>query len=472
MFDTVAPSPASARAFLSRYFVALGVSVALLAGAFVAIDWTRASILSESKPVPGLRTTPVSPGAPANFLIVGSDTRAFVEGEAATEAFGAHDTSARSDTIMVAHLDPKAHRAYVVSFPRDLWVDIPGHGNAKINAAFNSGPQTLIDTLEQDFGVPINHYLEVDFQTFRDAVNAIGHVNVFFPAPARDRFSGLDIPRAGCVPLDGDQALAYVRSRYYQELGADGRWSGDGMADIARIGRQQSFLRRLAGSAIAKAGSNPFAALDLSSAVMHNVRRDPALDDDELLSFVAAFVDIDPYDPNAVEMVTYPWKSGPDQGGQSVLYPDSGAAGSVLSRLRDTAGSTGSPPPEVAPSTVRVRVLNGSGANGAAREVMDGLRRAGFSGAGTGNADRVGSLEIRYTKGGADKARLVQSYFGGVGTLIEDPTVQDVDVLVILGPDPVVVAPPGAPGAAVTSAPAANRATTTPTGSAPVATKC
>src|SRR6185312_4251670 len=115
--------------------------------------------------------------------------------------------------MMVLHADGDA--SYVVSFPRDLMVNVPTLGSQKINAAFNKGPQLVIDTLQQDFNVPINHYVEVNFKTFEDIVNAVGSVPVFFPYDARDQLSGLGpTPAGGCYHLDGAPALAYVRSRH------------------------------------------------------------------------------------------------------------------------------------------------------------------------------------------------------------------------------------------------------------------
>ena len=86
--------------------------------------------------------------------------------------------------MMVVHIDPGKRTGVLVSFPRDLWVAIPGHGTDKINAAFAfGGPQLTIQTIKQDFDIPISHYLEVDFAGFRDIVNAIGSVPIYFPAP-------------------------------------------------------------------------------------------------------------------------------------------------------------------------------------------------------------------------------------------------------------------------------------------------
>src|SRR4029077_14112799 len=124
----------------------------------------------------------------------------------------------RSDTIMILHTDTSSGRTLLVSVPRDLWVPIAGHGSSQINSAFTIGPQTLVDTIQADLNVPIHHYVEVNFDTFRKMVDAIGSVPVLFPAPARDHFSDLNVPTAGCVHLNGAQALSFVRSRDLQVL--------------------------------------------------------------------------------------------------------------------------------------------------------------------------------------------------------------------------------------------------------------
>ena len=108
--------------------------------------------------------------------------------EATPPDFGSASTQTgqRSDTIMLAHVGSGKGDSFLVSFPRDLWVNIPEIGHAKINAAFNAGPQRVIETIEQNFDVPVSHYLQVDFAGFRKIVDAIGTVPIYFPAPARD----------------------------------------------------------------------------------------------------------------------------------------------------------------------------------------------------------------------------------------------------------------------------------------------
>ena len=180
-----------------------------------------------------------------------------------TSATRREQTGERSDTIMVAHIDPDTETGLLVSFPRDLWVEIPGRGEAKLNSAFNDGPQVVVETITQNFGIPINHYLEIDFAGFRNLVNAIGTVPIYFPTPARDFQTGLAIDAAGCHRLDGETALKYARSREYEYVGEDGDWEKDGTADLGRIRRQQYFIRSLANEAVKSGFRNPLKIPDM-----------------------------------------------------------------------------------------------------------------------------------------------------------------------------------------------------------------
>ena len=215
-------------------------------------------------------------------------TRAFATDPNDQMQFGSGPSTGgqRSDTIMVLHTDPDADRALLVSFPRDLWVDIPGHGHAKINAAFNAGPQRMIETIENDFDVPISHYLEVDFAGFRDIVDAIGSVPIYFPTPARDTNTGLKIDEAGCHNLTGEDALAYVRSRYYQYQTADGEWHYDPTSDIGRIHRQQYFMRSLAKAAVKAVFPNVTKLNSVFDKAVASLTSDEGLGKSDLLKLV------------------------------------------------------------------------------------------------------------------------------------------------------------------------------------------
>ena len=109
--------------------------------------------------------------------------------------------------------------ATMMSIPRDLWVTNAKTGSAgRINAAYNDSPANLVRTVTRNLGIPIDHYVEVDFVSFSSMVDAMGGIDVAFPHPAFDTNSGLRIDTAGTQRLDGTQALAYVRSRHYTEV--------------------------------------------------------------------------------------------------------------------------------------------------------------------------------------------------------------------------------------------------------------
>ncbi|MDQ2647966.1 MAG: LCP family protein, partial [Actinomycetota bacterium] len=183
-----------------------------------------------------------SGGSGTNYLIVGSDSRdpqAIIDAGLNPDAFG-DDGGQRSDTMLLLRL--QGGRSQLLSIPRDLYVTIAETGNkAKINAAYNGGPRRLIMTVQEALGIPVHHYLEIDFVSFAELVDALGGITIDFPNPAFDRNSGLDVPTAGPVRLDGPQALAYVRSRHYVEV-IDGREKADQLGDLSRVVRQQAFL--------------------------------------------------------------------------------------------------------------------------------------------------------------------------------------------------------------------------------------
>lgn len=214
-----------------------------------------------------------------NYLLVGSDTRDGVDSD--SEDFGVIGDSGtvggrRSDTIMVLRQERNGGAA-LMSVPRDLWVEIAGTGSSqRINTAYNDGPERLAATVTQALGIPIHHYVEVDFVGFKDIIDRLGGVEVCVGFAARDVRSGLSLD-AGCQVLDGVQALAFARSRYYEQWdGTD--WVTDPRADLGRIERQQLFMRAAVDGALRKLRSSPFGSGDTIQAVIDSVRIDEGLD--------------------------------------------------------------------------------------------------------------------------------------------------------------------------------------------------
>ena len=213
-------------------WVALAIVVLLLATGGFFMYWYFQLQGDVQESLGGSVSHEKKTGDPYNVLLVGSDSR---EGLTKKEQqrLGARDVgSQRSDTIIVAHVDPATDRVTLLQFPRDYYVSIPGHGRGKINTAYDHGRKTLVRTVEQLSGLPINHYVEINIAGFRDLVNAIGGVDVCVPQKIPfDANTGIAIEQPGTYHFNGTSALAFVRNRHTVEGG-----------DIGRIANQQKFM--------------------------------------------------------------------------------------------------------------------------------------------------------------------------------------------------------------------------------------
>lgn len=204
-----------------------------------------------------------------NYLLVGSDARDGVDGN-------------RSDTIILLHVAPDGSK--MMSIPRDLWVPIAGTGETrKINAAYNGGPQRLVQTVKDALNVPINRYVEVSFDSFGPIVDAMGGIEITFEHQAYDPKSGFQVPSPGTHRLDGFNALGYVRSRHYVEI-VDGEEVTDPTGDLGREQRQQTFLMRT----FQKMGEirNPSKLAEVSKALAAGLKIDDAMTMGDSLSLV------------------------------------------------------------------------------------------------------------------------------------------------------------------------------------------
>ena len=295
-------------------------------------------------------------GAPYNLLLIGSDSRV---GETAAEAqqFG-NATNAggqRSDTIKIVHVDPSTGTASTLSIPRDTYVQLSGVPSStglstdnKINAAFGSGPDALIQTIENTFGIPISHYIVINFFGLQDAVNALGGISMDFPYPVRDRDcstgvcynnSGLDIPTAGCQVLDGAQALSLSRSRYFQWY-QDGEWNSDPTSDIGRITRQNLIISAAVDKA--KGTYDPLRINTLLSSVVHDFSKDDGLSASDLFSLAERYHAFSGSDLQSYTLPTVGAQS--DQAGDvEVVQPDE-ASQTITQFLGGPFGTIATPP--------------------------------------------------------------------------------------------------------------------------------
>jgi len=444
------------------------VAVCLVAGAsaFGYVRWRFGQISRVS--IPGLAPSPAS-GAPETILVVGSDSRANVKG-ADVKAFGsaAQTPGQRSDTIMVVHLDPRAGTASLLSVPRDLWVPIAGKGySQRINVAFDTGPALLVQTVEASLGIEVNHYAEVDFNSFRRIVNSLGGVRYWYPEPVRDTFSGLNITTPGCYGLSGDMALSLVRSRHLQYY-SGGRWHDEAESDLARIRRQQSFVKKVVHKAQGSGLTSLGALNGVVGGLVSNLTVDSQFSQSQMLALARRYRG---FTPDRLTTATLPVTSAV-VGGADVLLLDKAAAAPVIDALigrpstAPTAPTTTTDAP-VDPSAVRVQVVNATGRTGEAARATAALRSAGFgTGAPTTSTTRAARSALRYPPGAAAAAHMLQARVGGGAELVATASLGPADLVLVLGTGftGVTSGAPAGPGAAPSSAPSLSA----PAGAGPV----
>lgn len=347
-------------------------------------------------PVAGVESTPV--GDPANWLLVGSDSREGIDPDDPNAGIfvGEEVSGKRTDTIMVARVNPQAQTIDLLSVPRDLWVPIAGTGqNGRINSAFNGegGEERLVATVEEFLDIEINNYAEVNFVGFQAVIDALGGVPMWFDQPVRDDGSGLDIQVAGCHTLDGFQALAFARSRKLQFQQPDGSWSSDPTGDLGRTARQQYLLSRLADTASSNLNVTDISTIDrILQAGGENLVLDNGAGARDLLNLAQIFAQVG---SGGITRHALPVSGFRTSGGASVLALDEAGAQPTLDVFRVTI-----PPPEIAETVTRgsftVDVFNGAGIAGIAGSTADSLTAAGFLVGEVGNAEAIATTTIRY----------------------------------------------------------------------------
>lgn len=412
---------------------------------------------------------PEGPGRAENYLIVGIDNASELP-PGDSVRIGRDPTDLRSDTIMIVRTDPTTRQAALLSLPRDLYVTLAdGMGSGRINVAFQrGGPRLLIRTIAQDFGIEVNHYLQVDFASFRQLVDAIGGVPVPIPRPARDRETGLDIRRAGCHTLDPVEALAYVRSRHYEEL-VGGRWVEDVRSDIGRIARQQDFVRRALSRAIDRGARNPGTLDQLIDVALAGITVDDQLTADDIFDLGTRFRSFDPG-----SLVTYAIEGTPATVGEAqVLRMVEGPRNqATLALFRGRPG-------ELVPASVQVTVRNGTDAPRQGAEAAMALGRVGFAARLAGDEPGGGGAGtvVRHPPGQEAAADLVRRWLVGGARLQVAPGTTGIEV--VTGTDwrgvrdeaaapttsttaTTLPPPTGAPSPPTTGAPPPARTPTTP----------
>jgi LCP family protein required for cell wall assembly len=436
------------RSWPQRLGIAAGASLTafclLAASAVGYVYWKTGRFLRADVPL-----DQVAEGEPINYLIIGSDSRDSVDpNDPNAGAFlgEGEPTGKRSDTILIVRIDPTTLTAKMLSFPRDLYIPIAGEtGRDRINSAYGRGRAVLVDTIRQDFGIEINNYIEVDFSGFKGLVGAIGGVPMYFDTPMRDENTGLDIEQAGCVSLDGDQALAFARARHLEFKDGKGRWQTDPTGDLGRITRQQIFVRKAMAKVLSLNPTDVLTFNHLLDVAVDSVTIDQSLGRGQLLNLVRQFKNLQPED---IESFSLPVTGFMTSGGASVLQLDERGAKPILNVFR------GLDPSAVSESEVSVTVRNGTGLPGRAKDVKTALDAVGFTTGDTGNAATTPTTEIHYAPGSEFAADLLARHLTSPAALVADSTLGANDLRLIVGTDfTTVMQNPRAPVTTTTTAP-------------------
>jgi polyisoprenyl-teichoic acid--peptidoglycan teichoic acid transferase len=325
------------------------------------------------------------PHEPVTYLLVGSDSRDNDTAAANPDGFGTTaDASGAADSIMVVRVDPDAPpdatAVFVLSIPRDTWVTSPDGQGSKINATYERGGIIeLVETIRHEFGIAINHTVEIGFDGVHAVVDAVGGVQIELPVGMRDRRSGFPESGPGTVVLDADDAIAFLRSRHAEFLQRDGTWRRDLLSDLSRAERQQYFLRELARQTIDSGLADPGRVDDLIDLVADDLVIDPTLELRDVAQLVQVFRGIDPLDQTRVETATLPtdrWNPAPDgsdaQRWRGVYDPDTAAFLRILSGDREV-------PADVDPALVPVDLADETADGTAADAATATLAAAGFA---------------------------------------------------------------------------------------------
>jgi len=367
--------------------------------------------------------TKAKPMEPFNILILGAD-------------FRRGDTAYRTDSMMVAHVDPKAKKVWLLSIPRDTRVELPGHGARKINDAhFFSGPEGAVEATEKLTGLEINHYLEANFQGFVKAVEALGGVWVDVPYNINDtqadhskgdKASRID---AGYQLLDGPHSLTFVRARHQF---AD--------QDFTRMKNQQLFFKALADQ-VAKI-DNIAKLPSVVSAVAPYIATDMSLV--EMIRLAQALKNAGSENLYTATAVGE-WQS-------PFIYVDQENLNRLVKAIKK--GEPFDKPKkspaaaELKPASVSVTVRNGSGVSGVANQAATILEAKSFKIKDVGNAGQnVYKKTLIIYKTDAKAAALVGTYLPPGTTIVQSRGMYAFKgkILVVVGKDWDVSKVPAAP---------------------------
>lgn len=410
-------------------YVGIGLVVLLVVGGgAVALIWGYADRQLEQQDLGSLeRETPPPIEGTLNVLAVGTDSREGLTDQQLQELGTEEVPGERADTIILIHLSPERPEAVMVSFPRDLLVTIPGHGDGKLNAALTrGGPDLMVETVEDYTGVQVDHYVQVNIAGFLEVVDVLGGVEVCLEEPLQDPSAGADLPQ-GCQVLQGADAAGYVRAR-----------KSDPRGDIGRIDRQQRFIKA-AMRKVASAGTllNPVRVKRLIDAAAGALLTDDGLGTSRMFRVAWSLRELDPDDVRALTVPVH----GERIDGSYYAVAEPERAETIFQSIRSGEdipqdGAQTAAPSDVAPEDVQLTVLNGTRVSGLAARAKRALEERGFVVTAIGNAERQDhrGTVIRHAPGDEAEAQLVADQFTSAEL---EPVDDDIAITVVLGSEEV-----------------------------------
>ena len=417
-----------------------------------------------------------------NILLVGSTSRCALSVQ--NKAYGLCSqgvTGVNSDVVMIVHLNFTTKKITLLSIPRDLFVpNARTTGANKIDAALYQGPSQLVSAIQNDFGIPINHYIELNFDTFANVVNVLGGINMYFPMEVFDAYSGLNITHTGCQHLDGYQALQVVRARHLQmRLPGYGpnhaTWPQEGLSDLARIRRDHEFLRVVAEALKARGLGNPITDQRLATAIAPNLEVDSSFSLSDMLSLASNFASVSVGSVPEVTMPVVLLQTGSYlyQGYYygDVEFPIGPADSTTISQFLEVSPSTNTMNGRAlpAPAHVTVSVYGGTGVAAQAVSTAATLHRFGFAASVGGSLAPVGAraetvvYHASDTPASIGMAEAVIAHLSGPAVMAIGPTRGGADVTVVTGSDLGVIAAATTSAAATHATTATGHSTTTST---------
>jgi LCP family protein required for cell wall assembly len=403
--DAAQPRSSKRRRRLKRTFGVLGIVVVLVVAGVGGYAWYLNHLVHRIA-VKGLAAgeTHGAESGTENILLVGSTDRCALKKQYIGYGICNQGVNGiNSDVVMILHLNPNTRTVSILSIPRDLFVpNARVEGANKIDAALYEGPTQLVAAIQSDFGIPIQHYVELNFDSFANVVNALGGINMYFPEPVYDPESDLDVRTVGCEHLNGFHALQVVRARHLVHKGPDvtspnpANWTPETQSDLARIRRDHEFLRVLAAAVAKKGLGNPLADRDIITGVAPDLTVDNDLSATHMLNLVLTYHSVN---VNSAPQLTLPvledtFGSYHYKGGNygDIEFPveptDQTVVDTFLGISPTTNSMTGSVLPK--PDQVTVSVDNGTGVTNQAATTSASLAALGFHMMQVGDTSPVG----------------------------------------------------------------------------------